>query len=873
MSIAVVLPTVFTAEAADAEATVVGQLNALFRHSGLHFSTASTQLHIMPETVHILSYDDVAMISRYARVLVTNKDVQCDFNALCGVLWGHTKDGEDALDRYMQQTSDVDDRQREVAVRRLVPHLLLQAQVFHTLRCIEEPFARQEVRDAVNVVQKDVETVLRLAMKVLRVLDGIIKCIRRGDANFLWAAELCLGSAEMFVAAVSARHVIDVDPVVKFFNSDMAWRLSGIGIVSTECYCQALYHLICTIFVRQESFAGVSQVAVQLLLHRLADRPPFDWETFKLVSSLPKVRMSVGPLTPQCGVLNYMSLVQRCVESLLLCDAPWVKTLKRGCSHALREMNEQKKTLSFFQVPILGALQGMPEVDLSDDGQLRRRAAATHLSNNENILNPNFLRILLSHGYTIPHDNHSPLSRASLMALFRAITDELLQIPLIRSGETTKLTDALLRPPILTARLLQLVVDEASQDAQTASDVMKDLHHITEVVFDANAAQYAKHLSARTISRQLRRVSTSTVELLFTFLASDAFLANVDRRVALESLAKVFAVWAFYISVEKNVTEKERKKMLQLIARMGMRLMALTQMMTAPEINEFFKTVVLPCSSSEEMKRKNRLQYALLEAYTKAYACSAVALAMEEDVMLRHWVDTALRCIHNDLSGALSVAGMDFLAAAFLSRRSIAPLFVPTYVTLLVPIASPSRYGEPPLFLVRRFAKSVRAVCQALEECDEDALLAKLQSPNSSVKKFLVEMCGEGRAAPQLDNVRPVSSVLLIVSALFEKVCRLLGYAAATTSTKERLARFQAYFSALINLLRCRTSTVLHRVCASVEAIILEHLHGVPSAQALWMKYISTTVDSLDGSSKKGVAEWFLKLSEKANKTAPQARL
>ncbi|RNF03873.1 putative phosphoribosylpyrophosphate synthetase [Trypanosoma conorhini] len=863
----------------DAEAAAVVQLNTIFRRCGLHVSTASTQLHITPETVYVLSRDDVAVIARLSRVLVTNVSVRCDFSALCGVLWGHAKEVEKVLDKHAQKPLDDEFRPQETASRQLVPHVLLLAHVFHTLRHIEEPFAREEVKEAVHIVQKDVEIVVRLALKVAQAFDFALKNLKRSDTAYLRALEFCQAAIGVFAAAIATRKTLDVSPLLALFNSDLVWHLSGAGVLATESYCEAVRRLIFAAFARQDDFVGVEQVAVQLLLHRLTNRPPFDWESFRRLYILRDAELpAAAALTPQYGLLRYMSIVQACVEALLLADEPWTKSLRRQTFKTLRQMNK-KQMLSFFQVSLLAALEGMPELDLSEDAELQRRAVVTHLIVEHDTSNtmppPSFLRILLAHGYTVPHMDHGALKRTSILSLLRAISEQLFQVPLIQSGEANKLTDLTLIPPVLTRPLLQLILDAAAADAETAREVVSELHQITGVVYEANCSQCASLLSARKMPVPLRRISVSTMRLLVMFFESHAILQSTDHSMALESFARVYAVLAFYGSATKNATDMEKEATLRMILKVGVQLPALAQMMRAEEINTFFVNVILPCTSMEKLQQKNRQQYALQEAYVRAFASSAVALAMDEMTVLRHWVDTALRCIKNSLSGALSVAGLNFFSAVFLSRRAIAPLFVPTYVALMVPITNSKRYKEPPLLLLHHFAKGVRAICQGVEECDEQLLAGMMQNKNSTLSKFLSEHYGEGKSRPTLDGVRPLSCVLLVVSTLFEKVCLILGNTttAATSSRQERIVRFQAYFSALINLLQCRSRTVLHRVCASVEAVVLEHLRGVPRAQLQWMNYITATVDLIEGTGKKELVEWLLKLNEKARIAIPHPRL
>ncbi|KAH8620437.1 hypothetical protein ERJ75_000034400 [Trypanosoma vivax] len=870
MSFAIVGPADTAVTAADAENAAVSRLNTLFRRSGLYLSTASMQLHVIPETVYRVSAADVATLAENARVLTTNKDVNCDFGALSGVLWGQVRDMEFGVDAYFHLLDDERDAPRKKAAsQRLSMQLTVLAQALHTLRHFEHPFARPEVRDSVNIVRKDVEVLVRLASKLARILDDVVKNIKDSDVGLFRSCEAALSFTELFASAVASRSALDVQPLISLFNSDIIWQLSGVGVLSVESYCGALCSLIRVLFARGNEFYGVERVATQLLLHRLARRPPFNAETFAYTST------RTLAANPRYGILRYMSIVKRSVESLLLSSEAYAAQLRHGCTKAVEKMNEKKNPLSFYQILVLAALQGMPRVDFTEDAPLVQRAVTTQLCTNDQIIEPDFLRILMAHGYMIPKKEHVSPDHASVISLLNSLAVCIVQIPLIQSGEMSRLSHLLLRPPVQAVPLVRLVVAVSDGDAAVMRDVLRKVREMLEIIYLTCFSFHERAQLPKKIPHRPWHFLACAAELLFEFFRRDTFVLETDPTLALECMSRIYAVRALYTSVENNKTEQEKKSILVFLRSIGRRLLFVSRNMLSTEINVSFTDVILPCVSKKNMERRNRQHYALVEAYVRSFASAAVALVLSDENMLRHWVDTALVCIKNPLSDSLAVVGLDFLCSAFLSKRAIAPLFVPTYVTLVCPVSSPARYGEPPLFLARHFARTVRNCCQALEQCDERALSESIRAPNSTLNKIVSEISLGAHGAGSLDSIRPVSSVLLIVSALFDKVCILLGHTAAITTAarQERLAYFQVYYSALINLLQCCTSTVLHRVCASVETVLLDHLRGVPSVQAQWYKHIENVVDCVQGIGKPSVAEWFVMLGKKMTESAPQAKL
>ncbi|CCW63883.1 unnamed protein product, partial [Phytomonas sp. EM1] len=237
-------------------------------------------------------------------------------------------------------------------------------------------------------------------------------------------------------------------------------------------------------------------------------------------------------------------------------------------------------------------------------------------------------------------------------------------------------------------------------------------------------------------------------------------------------------------------------------------------------------------------------------------------------------MDVALPCLRASSSvpgrDGLALAAHDFLIAAFTARKGVSAWFVPTYINVFIPTAavdSGLEGGGPSLGLLERFASCVRAVCQGLEASDGGVLQGLLDGGGLALSPALKDAVAVH--AEKLHRLTPVNAVLLIISSLFDMLCVLWNATPGfITDTKKR---FFIYFSALANLLQCTTTQVLNRACASIEAIMIEHLSNAIQVQHQLLKYVGSVVDRIEGNSKKGVAEWFLKLNNRVlQKSVPR---
>lgn len=408
------------------------------------------------------------------------------------------------------------------------------------------------------------------------------------------------------------------------------------------------------------------------------------------------------------------------------------------------------------------------------------------------------------------------------------------------------------------------------------------------------------------VPEAVTRLTEQVVTLLLMFFIAPGFLPVVAPAPALDTLARMFALraslptptptpsasWSSLAERRADDSPAMRRARQEVATHMQRGLHAIPQGMAPTELQTVLTGRLVPMTPAV-VGRPNRLRLGLLEAYLRSLSSSAAAFSIADDLMLRHWAKVAVPCMTNRYSAAVQIAGHDFYVAPFLARKGISPLFVPTYVALLIPTGGGAtssgpvrreegggsgKYGEPSMALVKHFATVVRTACQGLEKCDGTALQQMLSTESSAVCLALGTSATAGGphrvgyAAPAattaaLRKLMPTSAVLLIVSALFDKLC-LLWNATPGYAVKDAQQRFATYYSALANLLQCTNTDVLHRVCASIEAIEVEHMKGSGHIQLEFLKYVGNVVDNVRGNSKKGVAEWFLRLSEKIHKEA-----
>ncbi|KPA81507.1 hypothetical protein ABB37_03859 [Leptomonas pyrrhocoris] len=869
-------------------------------------------------------------------------------------------------------------------------HLVQVFRVTALLRAFESPDARAEVRDARRVAQVDVDSVSRLARLLTRlflceagespstpvgaggaVLNALAAYSNVGH-HLIRTTETALSSVMVLLAALTARQGSDARPILRYFHGIDAWKASALGLQVTESYGVSIYLLLFALLQRRRDFDNVEEVAARLLITRLATRPPYQWRVFRLLYfGVQEVAAGQAhTAVDRQGSCAYGQLLvfrriqaalQRCLTTTgsgTAEEEAYVKALRRAVAAQVQHdwidndggsastSPTQPRLLSYYQLLVLAAVQGMPEADLTNEADLARRAEQTRLSSEPDVLVPSFLRLLMACCYTVPTSSgavvpHSLLSTPSTISLYESLSKHIFQLPLCSQATTAKEVNQLyasggLRTDTLVDLCVWNAVQNTREDAREAaegiaarstgaSNVASEdkgvsstrplppvptaegltplpalpqpptpmtalftlLSRDVRLLFNGNEdvlkhTPEAARVRAKNFPEGFRAVTLTTVRLIFVALSSAELFAHISSTDMLPTVAQLFALRAYY-PLSPHATEAEHKATARLIALMQNTLAAVPQQMNSATVNDLLRRQLVPMSTTAG--QANRLRLALFEAYLRSMATASAANAVSDELMLRHWVDVAVPAITNRFSAALANAGHDFFIAAFRAEKYVSPLFVPTYIALYIPgvelesaggrrgsvVARASTYPPLSVAVVQHFARWVRTACRGIESCDSTAL-ARLFEENAvvegdvpatpslaAVTEFLSRLSPTQRAA--LRKVTPTSAALLVVSALFDRLCLLWN----STPGYVRKARdlFMAYFSGLCNLLQCTNTAVIQRVCASIEAIEVEHLRGSGNVQFQFLKYVSAVVDNVQGPSKVGIAEWYLKLNKR----------
>lgn len=389
----------------------------------------------------------------------------------------------------------------------------------------------------------------------------------------------------------------------------------------------------------------------------------------------------------------------------------------------------------------------------------------------------------------------------------------------------------------------------------------------------------------------VRAIALTAVTQLFRLFRLKEFVRSVGKTAALRVMAHLYAI-RIYFPISPLATEADKRAATRLIAAMQKQLMSVVFLMRVDRVNGVLVDTILPLSNAvatKGLRAVPRLQQGLFEAYLRAFASTAAGFAAREDLVLEHWINIAMTVLARPLNMGLAIAAHDFFIAPLMASRPLSLLFVPTYVAVFIRGHGGSRrYPVPPLALVQHFSRCSRVVCQGIEKCDDAAVTTFVEAHPELIARVFGEATpasastsGKGGSAPAsssssgvvsedaraaMAKLTPTSAILLVVSALFDELCYL--WSERPRDAKEAQKRFLAYFTSLANLLQCTNTSVLHRVCASIEAIVVEHLRGSGQVQLLFLEQVGKVVDRVRGASKKGVAEWYLKLNERVRTEA-----
>ncbi|CCW69882.1 unnamed protein product [Phytomonas sp. Hart1] len=319
---------------------------------------------------------------------------------------------------------------------------------------------RKGIEEVNFITERDLELVIRLCQKFTSWLNQIISPRDEFRGGSMKAAQYSqsdhytikllaqnISTLWLLIAAFAAHAEIEVDPILRFFNAEEGWLASGLGPITHVSYCRALSTLIHVLLtIRRNDFNNTEVIAAQLVWGRLARRPKYRWEAFKLLYFAVKGFQDVPehPDNAVFGQLLMMTCTMAAVEDCLALGnqtnaariasgsrrEAGVKNTRQALSHHLDEvMNESlipsdggSPMVSYFQLLVLATVRGMQTADLTDDDALRRRARITQLTDEPSVQDsPDVLRLLLACSYRMSTSEglvqHDLLSFPSVIAL------------------------------------------------------------------------------------------------------------------------------------------------------------------------------------------------------------------------------------------------------------------------------------------------------------------------------------------------------------------------------------------------------------------------------------------------------------------------
>lgn len=604
----------------------------------------------------------------------------------------------------------------------------------------------------------------------------------------------------------------------------------------------------------------------------------------------------------------------------------------------VRRLQAEGRRLSFHQLLAYSIFEGMPSSDLTKVEDMSIRARTTDLMEITDELesvcgqSQDYLPLLQAVCYTArkssvgSSSSHGQLPLSSLTPLFDAMAKHIFQLNRFQLYRINTNSDLLLFQspytdvdlPRVQGLVMLLVRHLTGQDAsflrsnigrRSLSDVMNVVQIVQErfqygatTVFDAcrtaqsrkranvgqktTAAEMMTSTLGNTIFQGIVGVTAGAIRFALWHAANASRILPPRLLVSvLDTAVKSFA--AFDQFALKVVGAREKRVAAEMKNHIAL-LHFIPSVMNVKDVDAVLVHTLVPLSQALTEKDnqdgtsvilQEGIDVAFLEGYLRAFSAPSAAFAVSDEHFLQHWADVALPCLTGTPTvpchTSVLLAAHDFFAAAFFSKRVLAPLLMPSYVAAMIPVSwNLRKQREPPLALLRHFATLSRFVCQSVVDCDAGRLERELEDPESAPRKF-IEKNG-AVALASLERISPSTAALLLVSSLFDKVCNLLGVVRGreyASRQKEGWESLSLYFSALCNLLQCTNVEVQPRVCASIEAVLLEHMVGMGSLQAQSLKFIGQVVAHTRGPLKKNVAEWYLGLANTMHKKRGKGKL
>ena len=854
----------------------VALINASLTRHGLTkvASAAGVTLVVKHSAAPQLDAESLRLLLVHNKVLLEHPDVNCDFLLLSVALM-------EAAHRFHEQL--VGSATAVLSWQRSTTAYTQMLKASSALSLLEHMSKSGAVSDCFSLQPTDVDCLYHIAEYIVKRV-----VLPLSIANLRVAAQVALlcgivasswrvllmksalgGTPQQQGDTAEAVSRTQFARFAKFIVSEDQWASSAFTFTLLSGYQDAILGLVVSLTrgVGRKYFDNADDSAAGMFVSQLAAKPLSRAAIATGIFSR-IVRKGVK-VSSQSFVFHQLSLLKR---ALAVVERQGGHRLTSAIVRKIRELAPDH--ISYYHIFTLGMLEQFPHISLANDADLVRRARNTYLCD-EDTLSPRFCRFVLAMmageclGSKQPQDmdnNKSPFFTgrsadpflpSEVLQLFTSAVQEISQVNAVaRSIPADARFDELVPFGIFAQYVLSYSSNLRQLEKENETVASFELKLLT-IALDAALMVYATfvELSAKE-GNNFSKFPRNVVDVAFR---SHQFLRQVVSRnsaapdhakIALETVASTFPIFFF---VASSAPKSQEKVMLRSLQSVTAQLAGFSSKLSTSSVNAITSQLANEYIGA---KSRNRTVLYRLLGYCSTLREKDFVRRVANDTLVKSWVPLSLSGITNTMSVRLAEAAHDVLVAPMIHKRSVAPIFAPTYTSLFAPDVQ-SRYGPPSLPLLRRFATHVRRVCQGLEQVDEEAMAAALQDP--TIRKEL------GSGAADLSSVTPISSALIVVQSVYENCTRLNA-----ALTKSDGMRRDAYRSALFNLVQVSSALLTSRACAACESLLMSMTRA---EQVLWLGFLTKVVESSDNLlTKKGLVEWLIQLEGKVldAKSLPQ---
>lgn len=668
--------------------------------------------------------------------------------------------------------------------------------------------------------------------------------------------------------------------VLRLFNSDSAWHCSGMSLFLQQVYLfesGRVVRALCASPLFVDQFENSTEVAAKLIVHRIARRPP--------ISALSAVSKKSPTLTH--GLL----FIARCfISSVKIQASATTSAAVAALREAVKRMIDTLgEVASFFHWIAEATLCGSkPQGVTLDPSALHIRAQKSLFADAATVsaLRPAQLQTLVALCLSQVERGQQPtLTTEALSVLFEAVVAECCQLHVQSFAE--------IRVPVHSVdivALLRPVRERCASDMGFFETVLERVVQLSgkayHLLLDASASGEKQQL-------QTRPRGLSDVYLSFGLFHSRSMwgfllvhpLERLLPAVAFAVLSAMTFVLPLYSVSVRHVKQgiPQSKEALKLKASMEAAVAALASRITPAHctslMQEALRLTSKPGAPFQNVVYASRVETLLVLMRAPSY-CAKLPLK----TLIQDWSKVVLPCLSDSTIASvpsfLMAAAHDALIAPLLAKISPSILFVPTYVSMFCPVSGKStRHLPVSNTLVALFASKVRRVAESMEQMDpvnwSRLTIATPGDDDSGVLANAASQATDGELAATLNELTPLSAILLVVQGVFDQV-RMLHQRGPLT--KEGDERRLGYLSALLNLLQCSNPLITSRVCACVEQVVLDLVADRPAEQERVLKFSGNIVAAtVNFSMKKPLGEWLLRLAaevrERRQKMQPKSKL